>query len=208
MKLKNKYKKIASEYDSWAKSYEKDALDKFKYVTPWRMAKKFLPLVKKGQTILELGCGTGLNSVFYHKKGCKLVGVDLSRESLKEAAKKGTYESLRFGNIEDRLRFDDKQFDAVLCISVLSHIKNPSPIIKEMQRIVKPKGYIAFTASPTPAYECYDHTLGEIRTYLKENNLRIQDLFKFRSHFALPAEGSSIPCVPIFYWGIICQKLK
>ena len=206
MKLKNEYKKIAAEYDSWAENYEKDALYKFKYVTPQKMAKKVLPLVKKGQTILELGCGTGLNSVFYHKNGCKLFGVDLSRKSLKEAAKKGTYESLRFGNIEDRLRFDDEQFDGVLCVGVLSDIKDPSPLIKEMRRVVKSKGYIAFTSCPTPVSECYEHSLSEIRTYLKENNLRIRDSFKFRSHFALPTAGRSVPLIPIFYWGIICQK--
>ncbi len=201
MYLKGEAKDARERYDEWAKEYENELLNDFEYVAPKLVAEKFLPYLKKGQTILELGCGTGLNSTYYYKKGCKLIGVDISKKSLEEAEKKGTYQKLYQANLEERLDFNNEKFDNVLCVGVFEYFKTLDHILKEMARVTKRKGYITFTVPSTRASDLYKHTLGSVKEVLKKNKLRIIELFRFRAYVE-PATNNRI-----FNWGIISKKL-
>ena len=81
-----------------------------------------LPLIKGRETILDVGCGSGLKSVFYAlENGSKVVAMDKldsALQSLKERAEKyGLDIETVNANIRD---FDlKKQFDAVLATCVL-----------------------------------------------------------------------------------------
>jgi len=81
---------------------------------------------KKVRSILDLACGTGVHSVYFARKGYRVVGVDLSREMLEVAKRKARAERLEVefleGDIRD-LRFNN-EFDAAICInqSVMSCI--------------------------------------------------------------------------------------
>lgn len=46
----------------------------------------------------------------------------------------------------EELPFDDNIFDAVLCLEVLEHTKNPNQMIKEIRRVLKRDGVLILTA--------------------------------------------------------------
>ncbi len=111
-----------------------------------------LASVKPGQTVLDVGTGTGVVALTVARVGAKVTGIDLTPELLEQA--KVTGETLGFnelvwrvGDAED-LPFPDSSFDVVL--SQFGHMYAPRPEIatKEMLRVLKPGGTIAFATWP------------------------------------------------------------
>ena len=96
------------------------------------MANKHL---KKSDLVLDNGCGNGSFANFF--KG-KVIGVDISEEMLKFAAKRM---KVKKGSSEN-LPFKNETFNVVFCRSTLHHLKNPKKAIDEMQRVLKPNGKI------------------------------------------------------------------
>jgi len=61
-------------------------------------------------------------------------------------------------SIAERLPFQDNCFDAIVCVSVLQHIKTPSKAASEMMRVLKEGGELLVTASfLNPYFEDPNH---------------------------------------------------
>jgi len=93
--------------------------------------------VSKNTRILDIGCGTGISCDFE----CGCVGIDPSVELIKIARKKDDNPDHHYivGKAEDlpRLKFKDKEFDYVLCVSAIHHVENLGSVFKECKRIGK-----------------------------------------------------------------------
>lgn len=100
---------------------------------------------KNGEKILDAGCGTGYLLNFVCSSEGEGIGVDISSEALKKAKK--FFPSLKFVQADIcQLPFDNNFFDKAFCINVLEHLKNPEKALKEIKRVLKPKGiFIAGT---------------------------------------------------------------
>jgi len=100
--------------------------------------------------ILDIGCGTGRLAVgvVKRKPGCRFFLVDFSLTMLEVASKniqKNSVSHRVFLSQADGkcLPFNDKTFDAVICVHVLHHLKNPAEVLREIGRVVKDDGAIA-----------------------------------------------------------------
>lgn len=108
--------------------------------------------VQAGKTVLDVGCGTGVVSITARREGARVCGLDLTPELLKEAAENSAIAQVR--DIEwqegdaEAMPFKDATFDFVL--SQFGHIFAPRPdvVIKEMVRVLKPGGCLAFSTWP------------------------------------------------------------
>ncbi|MBN1263800.1 MAG: class I SAM-dependent methyltransferase [Candidatus Pacebacteria bacterium] len=101
--------------------------------------------VSMGRPILDLGCGFGeFAGVFFQKK--VEMGLDISWEELISAQKKNLYEKLTWADAGD-LPFKDNHFETVLSVSVLEHITNVRPVLKEVFRVLKPGGKFVLTVN-------------------------------------------------------------
>lgn len=100
--------------------------------------------LQPGMHVLELGCGTGVFSRYFASTGCRLTAIDVSPELLHQAAENVTGDHVEF-RVDDaeRLSADAHTFDAVVGSSVLHHLQL-SPALKEILRVLKPSGRIAF----------------------------------------------------------------
>lgn len=103
------------------------------------------------QTLLDVGCGTGVVAVTAARVGAKVRALDLSPVLLehgkKHAALAGVEIDFKEGDVE-ALPYDGATFDVVL--SQFGHMFAPRPdvTIAEMLRVLKPGGTIAFSTWP------------------------------------------------------------
>jgi ubiquinone/menaquinone biosynthesis C-methylase UbiE len=93
--------------------------------------------------VLDVGCGTGLLTRAIACKTEKVIGLDLTSEMLREATKKSTKQEVMpvylLGD-GHTLPFMDQQFDCVMTRLTLHHFPQPSRILREMVRVLKPGG--------------------------------------------------------------------
>ena len=96
---------------------------------------QMLARVRTDGRILDNGCGIGL--LFEKVSGDRVVGLDISREMLRCAARRS--DQLILGNSQE-LPFKDKSFDVVFCRSLLHHLPEPGLAVKEMARVLRSEG--------------------------------------------------------------------
>jgi len=107
--------------------------------------------VQAGQSVLDVGCGTGVVAVTAARLGARVKGLDLTPALLERARENAQIAGLeidwREGDAEN-LPFDDGAFDVVL--SQFGHMFAPRPsvAIAQMLRVLKPGGTIAFATWP------------------------------------------------------------
>lgn len=101
----------------------------------------------KGETVLDLGSGAGLDSFLaaniVGKEG-KVIGVDMTPEMIRKArenARKGNFENVEFrtGEIEN-IPADDNSVDVVISNCVINLSPDKKKVFKEAYRILKKGG--------------------------------------------------------------------
>ncbi|MDG1936116.1 MAG: class I SAM-dependent methyltransferase [Paracoccaceae bacterium] len=107
--------------------------------------------VSKEQRLLDVAGGTGVVALTAARTGAKVTGSDLTPELVKRAKENNEIFNLDVdfheADVED-LPFEDESFDVVL--SQFGHMFAPRPevALREMLRVLKPGGNIAFSTWP------------------------------------------------------------
>lgn len=96
-----------------------------------------------GRTLLEIGCGAGIDLVRFAAGGAVCTGVDLSQTAIDLAKKnfqnRNLKADLRVMNGE-ALEFPDNSFDAVYVHGVLQYTADAQAMTDEARRVLKPGG--------------------------------------------------------------------
>jgi len=107
--------------------------------------------IQAGQRVLDVACGTGVVAVTAARRGARVAALDLTPELLEQARMNGQIAGVeidwREGDVE-AMPFADAAFDIV--VSQYGHMFAPRPdvTVKEMLRVLKPGGTIAFSTWP------------------------------------------------------------
>jgi SAM-dependent methyltransferase len=147
--------------------------------------------VGAGESVLDVGTGTGVVAISAARAGARVTALDLSPDLLEQARENGRiaqHEDIVWveGDAE-ALPYPDASFDVVL--SQFGHIFAPRPdvVIAEMRRVLTPTGRIAFATWPP------EHLMGRMFALVAGNS-------------PLPASGAA----PTEQWGdpaIIADRL-
>lgn len=97
-------------------------------------------------TLLDVGCGTGLNHSVLSRFG-EAYGVDMSPEALAFSHARGVT-NIVLSTVEN-MDFPDERFDVVTALDMLEHTDHDAPALKELWRVTKPGGSVIITV---PAY--------------------------------------------------------
>ena len=97
-----------------------------------------------GDTILEVGVGTGKNLDFY-PVGKPIAAIDFSPGMLSRARRKAEEKGLNVDLVEmdvQDLQFDDQSFDTILATFVFCSVPDPIRGLQEVKRVCKRGGKI------------------------------------------------------------------
>jgi len=132
-------KYLQAVYSIWAKVYDRyvDSIFSFDRKKVIVAAK-----VKKGERVLEVGVGTGLNLPYY-PKNCTVYGVDFSKAMLAKAKQKKVKAKVVLKQMDvSKMSFSAKFFDKAVMTYVLRVAPEPQKMLREISRVLKPKGTI------------------------------------------------------------------
>jgi len=134
--------------ETYTPGYTSSAVDFMSRRSAERQARFFLPHLKPGIRLLDIGCGPGTITVGLAKAVApgEVVGMDLAESQIELARQRAAdnkLENARFiaGSIYE-MPFGDEGFDAVLAHTVFEHLKEPVPALREIRRVLKPGGLV------------------------------------------------------------------
>lgn len=178
-------------YNKWSESY-----DTVENKTRDLEAKALREIVSgENSDVLEIGCGTGKNTVWLLSRAKHLVGADFSEEMLAKAKEKISDERAEFRQMDLRevWNFAENSFDLITCSLVLEHIENLDFVFGQARKVLKPDGlfYIGElhpfkqyagskarfdTASGVFELECFVHHISDFFDAGKKNNFDLTEL--------------------------------
>ena len=111
--------------------------------------------LKAGESILDVGCGTGTMALL--AKECvgeagQVSGIEPPLEMVTYARRKARRRNIAINinpGVIEQLNYPSKYFDVVLCLIVMHHMPDETKVqgIKEMARVLKPGGRLVVVDS-------------------------------------------------------------
>jgi malonyl-CoA O-methyltransferase len=144
---------IRDAYTTWSRTYDSDrnlTRDLDQTVT------QTLLRDRQHDSILEIGCGTGKNTVFLARIGRKILALDFSTGMLKQAKARVSASNVLFVAADLTKRWPCKQerFELIVCNLVLEHIEDLEAIFSEASEALTRGG--SFFISELHPYRQYE----------------------------------------------------
>lgn len=147
---------------------------------------------------LEIGCGTGKNTVWLAEKAKHITAVDLSEEMIAKAKEKTSDHNIEFklADITKDWGFANGIYDLVCFSLVLEHIEDLAHIFKETSRALNTGGYVyigelhpfkQYTGSKArfeteegqQVVQCYNHHFSDFIYSAREQGLGLIDIKEY-----------------------------
>ncbi len=102
--------------------------------------------VEPGESLLDIGIGTGLASILFHKAGLRISGFDSSRQMLEMCAAKDFAAQLTQHDLQHvPYPYRASSFNHVISLGVLNFFADLTPVFQETARVIKPHGIFGFS---------------------------------------------------------------
>lgn len=133
--------------DEWQVLYDQDY---FAPMNKWHERRRKKDLVNRFNKLhqysasgsnkyLDVGAGEGYGLIEALRRGWEVYGIDITDHRISDA-KKSEINFIQSDLIS--AKFKDNYFDFIYVDSVLEHVPNPMEVLKELKRILSPKGAI------------------------------------------------------------------
>jgi len=96
--------------------------------------------VRKGERVLDVGCGEGRFAVELIRTGAEVVGLDVAAEPLRRARERHPELDLRQMAAEGAWPLEDASFDAVWAGEVIEHVADTAGWLSEARRVLRSDG--------------------------------------------------------------------
>ena len=145
--------------------------------------------------VLEFGCGTGKNTVWFEQNAKEILSADFSESMIAKAAEKIKSSKVQFAvtDINEPWDFSKEKFDLVSFSLVLEHIQNIEAVFNKINQVTESGAFVyigelhpfkQYAGSKarytTPEGEqivtCYTHNISEFITAANKYNFSLMDL--------------------------------
>ena len=144
-KTEHAYNNSAEKYDSKFSSYE----IYLKRIT------EFASSINKNSSVLDIGCGPGINAEIFTSHGHTVTGIDFSEKMITLAGERCPAGKFMVKNAADP--DTDEKYDAICLSFIIVHLddKETDGLIKKLSSIINPGGYvyISFMTGKAAGYE-------------------------------------------------------
>lgn len=187
--------------DTYTHGHHPSVLRSHTWRTAENSAAHLLPLLRPGQSILDVGCGPGTVTADLAARVAPgvVVGIDRGADVVALAAEQhGAIPGLTFavGDVY-ALEAEDGTYDVVHAHQVLQHLSDPVAALREMRRACRPDGVVAVRDSDygaftwAPADPVLDRWLAAYRAVARSNDAE-PDAGRHLEGWALTAGFSSV----------------
>lgn len=169
MKIEKAYNIWADQYDTNSnKTRDLDRKSTIETLSKYEFSK-----------VVELGCGTGKNTLFLLQKADEIVGMDFSQNMLDKAQKKITDPKVKFvrADLTVKWNLEDNYADLITSSLVLEHIENLDFVFNQANKKLKAGGI--FFISELHPFKQYSGSKARFET---ENGT--QELETFTHHIS------------------------
>jgi predicted TPR repeat methyltransferase len=138
---------IREEFDAFADQFD-ETLAQLEYRTPEMLTglvTRMIELPGEDADILDAGCGTGLCGPHLRKLSSSIVGVDLSKNMLRRARKRGDYMELVEGELLAFMQSHPASFDLLISADTLVYFGMLEDVMLAAQNCLRPGGFLAFS---------------------------------------------------------------
>ena len=120
--------------------------------------------IQPGQSVLDIGIGTGLGSVLFRKAGLNVYGMDISTDMLEACRIKGFTHLARHDLRDPPYPYTSASLDYAVCVGVFNFFSDLSPIFLETERILRTGGMFVFAAGDRTEAEPMEVVVGTEHT--------------------------------------------
>jgi ubiquinone/menaquinone biosynthesis C-methylase UbiE len=183
-------------YDQWAAQYDSNS-NKTRDLEGLAMRSVLAGI--EFNKCLEIGCGTGKNTMWFVEEAKQVTAVDFSAEMLARAKEKVKSSKVQFfqADITAEWTFINGLYDLVSFSLVLEHISNLDHVFSEAANALVDGGYVYIgELHPFKQYkgtkarydtlegqqqvlECFNHHISDFTTAAKKHGLQLVDLDEF-----------------------------
>ena len=142
-------------FDDYANKFDLHLIKILNYGAPQKLIDLMRPYRNTSDArwiVLDLGCGTGLSGVALAPHAERLVGVDLSAKMLDKARERNLYHRLEQADLLTMMeREAAASYDVVFATDVFIYIGRLDELVVEVRRLLRPRGFFAFSAESLDA---------------------------------------------------------
>ena len=160
---------------------------------PWAWERRralLLAEARKGERVLDLGCGAGRFVAALLDAGTDPVGVELAAGALERARRNVPGAELHALGPDGAIPLEDSSVDLVWCSEVLEHVPDTAGLLSEARRVLRTGGRLLVTTPshdlPRRAllalarFDAHFDPLGQhVRFYSRRSLTRVLDSFAF-----------------------------
>ena len=154
-------KKALKMSDDFASEYDK-SVGSMHWYGPEVLFGLMYEYLEKGQSLLDIGIGTGMSARFFYQAGLQIYGVDGSEEMLKICKNKKISDGLEKLDLTIPAEpFPGKKFDHIISNGVFHIIGDLEPVFKTINLKINSDGFLGFTVDDKVISEKDDYTESE-----------------------------------------------
>ena len=133
-------------------------------------------------TVLDLGCGPGMATLFAAQRGANVIFADVSAQAIASLTARVQQTPARqsHGLVTDAspLPLEDAIATRVIAMEVLEHVEDPQRVMRELARVAAPGALLLF-AVPAEASEHLQKTVAPSSYFAQPNHIRIFSASEF-----------------------------
>jgi predicted TPR repeat methyltransferase len=137
---------IAELFDSYAESFDNHLTTALNYHLPSLIADAVAPY--KLETMLDIGCGTGLVGAALHGQIAAMDGLDIAPQMIRKAREREIYRHLRSGDASELLTQDPSfsgPYNLVTAADVFVYIGQLETVFAAIRQVISPTGLFVFS---------------------------------------------------------------